>query len=128
MGEPIKKHYTVAEARQMLPRLRVLLNQLQAAVAITRSNEQEIDPLLSAGADVGGRQVDSLLRSLADAQEILRYFLEAEIQIKDLERGLIDFPAVLDGREVYLCWEKSENDLCFFHDTDEGFEGRQPLV
>ena len=127
MAAQFRKHYTVDQARQMLPRLRGLLDQLESAVASTRLHEQEVTPLTSVGADVGGKDVDALIRSLADAQEILRYFQEAEIQIKDLDRGLIDFPSLMDGREVFLCWEKCEDDLCFFHDIEAGFDGREPL-
>lgn len=127
MAERFTQHYTVEQARQMLPRLRALLDQLEASVASTRANEQEVTPLTSVGVDVGGAHVNALLRSLADAQQILRYFQESEIQIKDLDRGLIDFPALIDGREVFLCWEKCEDDLCFFHDIESGFDGREPL-
>ena len=46
---------------------------------------------------------------------------------RDLDRGLIDFPALRDGREVYLCWIDGEDDIGFWHDLDAGFAGRQPL-
>lgn len=49
------------------------------------------------------------------------------IVIRDVDRGLIDFPAVRDGREVYLCWQLDEGEIAFWHDIEAGFGGRQPL-
>ena len=50
-----------------------------------------------------------------------------ESQIKDLERGLIDFPAIVAGREVFLCWEQDEDDIEYWHDLDTGYAGREKL-
>jgi len=49
------------------------------------------------------------------------------VQIKDIERGLVDFPAIIGDREVFLCWEKDEDDIEFWHDLDTGYAGREPL-
>ena len=55
--------------------------------------------------------------------------LEAmEIVLRDLERGLVDFPALREGREVYLCWVEGEDEIGFWHELDAGFVGRQPIV
>ena len=54
-------------------------------------------------------------------------FSAGEIFIKDLERGLMDFPAIIGGREVFLCWEQDEDDIEFWHDLDTGFSGRERL-
>jgi hypothetical protein len=47
--------------------------------------------------------------------------------LRDLDRGLVDFPAIRDGREVYLCWIEGEPDIDFWHDLDAGYAGRQEL-
>jgi hypothetical protein len=52
---------------------------------------------------------------------------ELGVEIKDLERGLCDFPSLRDGRVVYLCWLLGEDSIEWWHDTDTGFSGRQPL-
>jgi hypothetical protein len=52
---------------------------------------------------------------------------EQEIVLRDLDRGLVDFPALRDGREVYLCWIEGEDEIGFWHDLDAGYGGRQPL-
>ena len=47
--------------------------------------------------------------------------------LRDVERGLIDFPAIRDGQEIYLCWLLDEDEIGFWHEPDAGFAGRQPL-
>ena len=66
-------------------------------------------------------------RAKVDMQEVLGEFQRRQIQIKDVERGLIDFPAVIAGKEVFLCWEQDEEDIEFWHDLDSGYAGREPL-
>ena len=66
-------------------------------------------------------------KTLCEIKPILREFQSREIQIKDLDRGLIDFPAILGGKEVYLCWEKDEDDIEFWHDLDAGYAGRERI-
>ena len=47
--------------------------------------------------------------------------------LRDIDRGLVDFPAIVDGREVYLCWELGEDEVSFWHDLSSGYRGREPL-
>jgi len=49
------------------------------------------------------------------------------IVLRDLDSGLIDFPSIRDGQEIYLCWIDGESDIVFWHELDAGFQGRQPL-
>ena len=57
----------------------------------------------------------------------LNRILEAGCIIKDLDVGLLDFPAVIDKQDVYLCWKLGEDRIRFYHRQDEGFAGRKPL-
>jgi hypothetical protein len=82
---------------------------------------------MSPGHDVGGDLVNRWIRTLADMQEVLMEFQQRQIQLKDVERGLIDFPAIIGGQEVFLCWEKDEDDIEFWHDLDSGYAGREHL-
>jgi hypothetical protein len=50
-----------------------------------------------------------------------------EIVLRDLDRGLVDFPALRDEREVYLCWVEGEDEIAFWHELEAGYAGRQPL-
>jgi hypothetical protein len=57
----------------------------------------------------------------------LEKILETGCVIKDLDVGLLDFPAIIDNQEVYLCWKLGEDRIRFYHRQDEGFAGRKPL-
>ena len=122
-----KKHYTLDEARGLLPQIRLWLADLNRARQQTTRYEERSGPQLTAGADLGGPAVHDWLQNLARIQRLLLEFHEREIQVKDLERGLIDFPAILGGREVFLCWEQDEEDIEHWHDLDTGYAGREKL-
>ena len=49
------------------------------------------------------------------------------VLVKDLDRGLVDFPALRDGEEVLLCWQVGEGEIAYWHGLEEGFAGRKPL-
>ncbi len=127
MEYQFEKHYTRDEARALLPQLRQWLQQLDHLHRRLDHYDKRLNSLMSAGHDAGGNLVNDWIRNLADMQEILSEFQKREILIKDLERGLVDFPAIIGGKEVFLCWEKDEPDVEFWHDLDTGFTGRERL-
>ena len=121
------KHYTREEARDLLPQLRQWLERLAELRAEQHKLDERLAGLLAPGCDLGGSLVNSWVRTLSEMQAIIVQFLTREIQIKDIERGLIDFPALIGDKEVFLCWEKDEDDIEFWHDLDYGYAGREPL-
>jgi len=121
------KHYTREEARGLLPQLRQWLERLAELRAEQHKLDERLAGLLAPGCDLGGSLVNSWVRTLSEMQAIIVEFLTREIQIKDIERGLIDFPALIGDKEVFLCWKKDEDDIEFWHDLDSGYAGREPL-
>jgi hypothetical protein len=67
------------------------------------------------------------VRTWAETKQTLAEFQKREIQVKDIDRGLIDFPAIINGKEVFLCWEQDEEDIEFWHDLESGYAGRERL-
>jgi hypothetical protein len=122
-----QKHYTREQARELLPQIRGWLEKLVQLRADLDKAEQQLGALAAPGRDLGGGLVNQWVRILAGIQEFLLEFYRRQIQIKDLDRGLIDFPALLDGKEVFLCWEKAEADIQYWHDLDTGYSGRKKL-
>ena len=122
-----KKHYTVDEAREMIPQLRLWLTELRQHQEKMVTLDDRVGQLLATGADLGGALVNDSVRQIAGVQKYLAYFRDLEIQIKDIDRGLVDFPAVIAGREVFLCWEEDEDDIEFWHELDTGYAGRARL-
>ena len=127
MAYQFEKHYTREEARGLLPQLRLWLGRLAQLQVDLQKFEERMGGLTSSGADLGGELVNAWTKTLADLEDVFLEFQRREIQVKDFERGLLDFPAIIGGKEVFLCWEKDEEDIEFWHDLDAGLAGRERL-
>ena len=127
MGHRFDKHYTREEAQALLPQLRQWLKRLNELRHELERCDKRLSSLMHSGNDLGGDLVNKWIRTLTEMQELLGEFQRRDIQIKDLERGLLDFPAIIGGKEVFLCWEQDEDAVEFWHDLDTGFSGRERL-
>ena len=127
MAYQFKHHFTLAEARALLPQVKQWLVRLRHLSDRLAKQEKRLDLLTKGGQDVGGETVNDNVRLWAEIKTVLLEFNRRNIQIKDLRRGLIDFPAIIGDREVFLCWEEDEEDIEFWHDLETGFAGRERL-
>jgi hypothetical protein len=127
MPHRFTKHYTREEARALLPQIRTWLADLNRLRVEVERYDKRLSGLNAEGQDTGGDTVNHWIRSLAEMQHILAGFQQRQIFIKDLTRGLLDFPAILGGKEVFLCWEADEDDIEFWHDLETGYGGREKL-
>jgi hypothetical protein len=121
------RHYTLDEARAELPWAR----QQLAAMRDARDEltDEETNRALTEGSPTngGGKPGRRFGEAFLALQAGAKAFDDRGIVLRDLDRGLIDFPAFREGREVYLCWIDGEPDIAFWHDLDAGYAGRQPL-
>lgn len=120
-------HYSRDEARALLPQIRQWLKQLLQLRNDLQKYDKRLAGLMKSGDDTGGELVNQWVKALAALKATLMEFHRREIQIKDLDRGLIDFPAIIDDKEVFLCWEQEDDDIDFWHDLDAGYAGRERL-
>jgi hypothetical protein len=127
MAHQFTKHYTRDEAKALLPQVRKWLRQLEQARDLLLKYDKRLSALMEPGRDAGGDLVNSWARAMADFRGSMGEFQRREILIKDIDRGLLDFPAIIGGREVFLCWEKDEEDIEFWHDLETGYGGRERL-
>ena len=127
MAHQFSKHYTRDEAKALLPQVRKWLEQLEQSRDYLLKVDKRLSSLMEPGRDAGGDLVNSWARTMADFRTVMSEFQQREILIKDIDRGLIDFPAIIGGKEVFLCWEKDEEDIEFWHDLDTGYAGRERL-
>ena len=127
MNLRFRRYYSVEEAQEMLPQIRAWFSEINALTGRIHDTDQSFAPRVKAGEDLGGSQISQQFRDMARVHSILHEFQEREIQVKDLQRGLIDFPALLDEQEIFLCWEHSENEITHWHNLESGFAGRKPL-
>ena len=132
----MSKTFTLSEAQTLLPVLEALLRKAQAAGIRTDELESEMQQLtqrifLSGGMHVNvvqaARRRAEREKTLQEARDTLLEIDEIGVQVKDLENGLLDFPCVVDGQTVLLCWKLGEKEIGFWHTTEDGFAGRKPL-
>ena len=122
-----ERHYSLEEASALLPRVAELLAKMRAARDRLGDAEAR-EALETAGQSNGGGGPGKIVsEGFLDLRESMLELREREIVLRDLDRGLVDFPALRDGREVYLCWEEGEPEIGFWHEPEAGFGGRQPL-
>ena len=66
-------------------------------------------------------------KGVQEAKDTLAEIEAIGVQMKDLEKGLLDFPCVMDGKTVLLCWKLGEKEIGYWHSPEDGFAGRKPL-
>ena len=123
------KLFTLEEANAMLPEVRKKLVRIQKLYAAVAEMREEASAAASASEFGGGMEGGSgYVHSLYEIGKITTEINAAGVQLKDYTRGLIDFPSRRGDRIVLLCWQLGEGDeIEWWHDTEAGFAGRQPL-
>lgn len=130
------KTFTLDEAQSLLPVLESLLKRAIEAKEAAEQVDSELQQLrqrifLSGGMfiDVAAvsRQRAALDALMQRAQDAVAEIDAIGVQVKDLETGLLDFPCVIDGETVLLCWRTGEQRIEYWHTIEAGFRGRQPL-
>jgi hypothetical protein len=133
---PVARLFTVAEANRTLPLVRMIVRDIVELFPDVARRRERLADLQSKRRTKPSddpytdevRQMEAELE--VDEERLRSYAAElAEIgaELKDPLAGLIDFPALIDGREAYLCWKLDEPQIGFWHGLDSGFAGRQPL-
>ena len=135
MPEPDPPTFTLAQVRAMLPRVDLQLAAMQAARAQAIEAHGLVESARRSATGNGGsahadtRAVDERLRQRVDQLRTLAAEMESMgVQVKDLDRGLVDWRAQREGRTVLLCWLRREADVSWWHELADGFAGRQAIV
>jgi hypothetical protein len=120
--------FTVEEANALIPRLEMLMERLQRTVLVVRSavHEADADPPVHTTVDVL-RVRPELAPYVSEIESTVAEIEQLGCQFKGIDLGLVDFPAVIEGRAVLLCWQYGEKSIGFWHAMDEGFTGRRAL-
>jgi len=130
-----RRYFTLSEANELLPEVRPLAESLvehrrgmrEAAERRARltariaGNGGDLDPQEPGELD---EQFERESQAVAQAAASLQ---QLGVLVKDLDTGLVDFPARHGGEDVLLCWQLGEDEIAFWHGVDEGFAGRKPL-
>ena len=130
------RYFSLALAEALLREIEPLVRSAVALKASYDRAERELSSISQRITMSGGAQVDRsemlVIRGRFDAagarlREILEEVQEHGCLVKDLDNGLLDFPTLYHGREVYLCWRLDEPGIHFWHPIEDGFRGRQPI-
>jgi hypothetical protein len=117
--------FTPEEADSLVPSLTESLIKIQEARQQVLSNGERIRR--TARHNGGGTEGSEYWHALATLREEVERITGLGIVLRDPESGLLDFPALRDGRQVFLCWRMGEQRVEFWHSPESGFGGRQPL-
>jgi hypothetical protein len=122
------RHFTRQEANDLLVSLRPLVADMVRARDHLMALRPGLQPLSErARGNGGGRQASDLLEALDQLRRAIEAVSSLGVVVKDVNTGLVDFPARREGREVFLCWKYGEDQVGYWHEADSGFAGRQPI-
>jgi hypothetical protein len=128
--------FTLSEAETLLPVLESLLRSAMQAKALIEEVDGEFESLRSRIFINGGTYVDvekmahrkaEKEKAIQRAKDAVAEIDAAGVQVKDLDIGLLDFPCMVDGDVVLLCWKLGEKGITHYHGTNDGFAGRKPI-
>lgn len=119
------KRYTAQEANEMLPYLAPTLTELRDK--FIRASDLRAEVAREATENGGSTKRAKLRATQERIGELLARLAEWAIEVRDIEAGLIDFPAVVDGAPAWLCWKLGEPSVAYWHPTTSGFDDRRPL-
>ena len=120
-----EKVYTVEEANGLLPYLAPTLVELREKFELAQSARESVARAAAGNGWSAKRERWSV--TMARVEELMERLAEWGIELRDIATGLVDFPAVLHGEEVYLCWRLGEPEVAWYHSRSEGFGGRRRL-
>lgn len=115
------KYFTPAEASRTLPLVKKIVRDILETTNEMRLLADEIVDNAE-GDDRIKKMASDVDKFMNELEEIGCYFKDWNFRI-----GLVDFPGLIDGREVFFCWKSDEEDIEFYHELDEGFSGRKPI-
>lgn len=122
------RYFTLSEANQALTIIRPLMDEIQAIRQKILTNQPEAWTAIEKSVGNGGsRSLSAIVQDFERLDALVHHILDTGVLIKDINIGLLDFPALKDGREVYLCWQYGEADIAYWHEVEAGYSGRQPI-
>jgi hypothetical protein len=129
------RYFTPEEANALLPEVRPVAERLvghrRAMTVLAARRARFVQRIAGNGGDFDPQEQrrleEEFEREGAAVAACVAQLEELGVLVKDLDRGLVDFPALRQGEEVLLCWEVGEDEIAYWHGVDEGFAGRKPL-
>ncbi len=122
------KFFTLEQANDALKIIRPLMEEVQSIRRKILEKQPETWTAIEKSVGNGGnRTLSRMVQDFERLDALVHRILDTGVQIKDINIGLLDFSAMKDGREVYLCWQYGEGEIAYWHEVDAGYTGRQPI-
>ena len=125
----MSRYFTLQEANETLETIRPWMDEIQAIRREILARRPDVWPVIVRAAGNGGsRDASKLVVEFKRLDALVHKIQETGVLFKDVNLGLLDFSALKDGREVYLCWKYGEDDIAFWHEIEAGYAGRRPIA
>jgi hypothetical protein len=125
----MSRYFTLQEANQALTVIRPLMDEIQNIRQEILARQPDVWPVVERAAGNGGSPAASkMVREFERLDALVYQVQDTGVLFKDINLGLLDFSALKEGREVYLCWKYGEQDIAFWHEIEAGYAGRQPIA
>ena len=121
------RYFTLEQANTALEIIRPLMEEIQSIRNNIISHQPEAWPAIERSAGNGGNPtLSKLVEDFDRLDKLLHRILDTGAQVKDINTGLLDFSALRNGQEVYLCWKYGEDQIAFWHEIDAGLQAVNP--
>ncbi len=127
----VTSYYELDAANDRVAELRPLLAALRDARDEVAAGQRRLARLQASGdADpvLVRREQDAMTTPVRSMELAVRQIDAWGVTLRDIGSGLVDFPALANGRPIWLCWKLGEDDIAFWHELDAGIAGRKPLI
>ena len=125
---PSKKLFTLDEANAFVPQLLDLVPRIQnLSVSLNKDFPDIKNAREKAKWNGGSDQGVDYLNAVLKYNDLMHRIEGMGCEVKGIREGLVDFPSLREGKEVYLCWRMPEKEILFWHDINTGFSGRKPI-
>ncbi len=122
------RYFTLQEANETLNLIRPLMDEVQRIRQKILEKQPEAWPAIERSVGNGGnRALSQMALDFEKLDDLVHRIQDTGVLIKDINTGLVDFPALRQRQEVYLCWQVGEEKIEYWHEVEAGFAGRQPI-
>jgi hypothetical protein len=123
-----KRYFTVEQANALARAIRPLLGEILAIRQAILEERPRLWPVIEKAAGNGGsRFASEMAREFQRLDDLVREITATGAILRDINTGLVDFPALREEKEIYLCWRYDESSVAHWHEVDGGFAGRKLL-
>ena len=122
------RYFDLQEANRAVEAIRPLMSEVQEIRDLILREQPEVwSAVRSAAGNGGNPALSQLVEHFERVRSLIKEIQRTGAIVKDIDQGLVDFPALRQGAEVCLCWKYGEPGVLFWHDMEAGFAGRQPI-